>query len=149
MPAMDTEPRKLDPVEMALLELDGAERARMFERTRVDVDGLLAERMPVSSLKLSRTALRLLPVAAAVALAVGVGSWMFSVKLAELREGRVVLSGFVADAAAPSLGRFHECFKGPTDVLPAACREQDFDADGDVDLADFGAFQLAYAQVTR
>jgi ribosomal protein S1 len=42
----------------------------------------------------------------------------------------------------------------PSDVLKAgetvtACREHDYDTDGDVDLADFSAYQLAFAGVTR
>ena len=39
------------------------------------------------------------------------------------------------------------CFTGPAGgPLGNDCRCVDFDSDGDVDLADYGAFQVAYGQ---
>lgn len=40
----------------------------------------------------------------------------------------------------------HGCWSGPADpAFEPACYSLDFDGDGDVDLADFGAFQLVFA----
>jgi hypothetical protein len=142
---MTGEPRKLDPIEDALLELDAAERARVFERSSVEARQLLRQPGPVGW---RGRAVRLVSAAAVIAIAVGIWGWVYSLQWSHLRErtGASVVAGLSADGAG---GRFYECFQGPTGMLGSACRECDYDADGDVDLADFGAYQLAYVDMTH
>jgi hypothetical protein len=125
-------------IEEALLELSEAEEARLFHRTPIKADALLRRRSGRSPL---RVVLRTLSAAAALALVVGLWSWT-----SHLGGGRSDgQGGLVAQLPAVSPGAFHECFAGPTGVLPVSCRDHDSDADGDVDLADFGAYQLAFS----
>lgn len=138
--------QRLDPVEEAMLELDAGERARLFCRTQIDGSRLLMQPARFGS---RRLIFRILPAAAVVVLAVGVSSWMFSVELAGLRRGNDVSGGAVAEAPTKGYRSFYDCHNGPTEGLVSGCGGQDYDADGDVDLADFGAYQLAYADSTR
>lgn len=39
---------------------------------------------------------------------------------------------------------FHQCVTGPGEPAGPGCNVLDFDADGDVDLVDWGLFQLAF-----
>ena len=135
---------QLDPIEEALLELKAANQAELFGRTQID-GRLLAG--PCVSRGSRRFAFRLLPVAAAVALAIGVWTWMFSSELTALRKKSGVSRAVVSDSPVADQGNFYECFSGPTEGRSPMCREHDYDTDGDVDLADFGAYQLAFATV--
>ncbi len=140
---------QLDPVEEALLELQDADRARLFRRTRVDEARLVADPVTARSSGSRRGAIRLLPVAAALVMAIGVWSWMFSAEFAETRRAQDASPTLLADASTPDPGSFHKCFAGPTAGTSSSCQELDYDSDGDVDLADFGAYQLAYADTAR
>jgi hypothetical protein len=140
---------QLDPVEEALLELQDMDRARLFRRTQVDEARLVAGRVTAQSSGSRRVTMRLVPVAAALVMAIGVWSWMFSAELAETRRAQDASPVLVADATAPDPGSFHRCFAGPTAGTSSSCQELDYDSDGDVDLADFGAYQLAYADTAR
>jgi len=140
---------QLDPVEEALLELQDVDRARLFHRTQVDEARLLASRVTAQAAGSRRVAMRLLPVAAALVMAIGVWSWMFRAELAESRRAQQASPVLAAHAQAPDPGSFHKCFAGPTTGAASSCQELDYDSDGDVDLADFGAYQLAYADTAR
>lgn len=142
---MTTEHRQLDPVEEALLQLDAAEEAGLFRRSRVDTKRLLIRS---AASKPGWFGARLAAAAAVVVLAVGAWSWMYHARMAELSQ-RVGVTDVVAEAPVASPGEFYKCFDGPTGALRASCRDHDYDADGDVDLADFSAYQLAYAGMTR
>jgi hypothetical protein len=128
---------KPDVIEAALLELKAAEAAGVFARTGVDgrrilaVDPEPADDTQSTRWSAPRTVGRWLPIAAAVALAIGVWSWMFSAEVGTVH-GR----------------NFQKCFGGPTASALAECNQHDYDADGDVDLVDFRAFQLAFASGT-
>ena len=136
---MSEDLRKLDGVEEALLELEAAEEVGLFSRTRVDAPRLVAQPSPVSRAGTIRFALRLLPVAAAVAMVVGAGTWMF-------RGGIHSTAGpetTITSIASAGYGSFHGCFGGPKGVVSSECLAHDYDSDGDVDLADFRAYQVA------
>lgn len=136
---MTDEAKQLDPLEDALLELEAAEKTRLFHRTRIDSSGLLTSAIPGNHWESGRLALRLLPVAAAVAMAVGAGAWMFrqGINSTGSRETTII------SLASAGYGSFHSCLTGPTDGVPPECLTHDYDSDGDVDLADFRAFQVA------
>lgn len=137
--------QRLDPVEETMLELDAGERAGLFGRTQIDGRLLLLQPVRLGS---RRLVFRLLPAAAAAVIAIGVWTWMFRVELAGLRRDNGVSAGTVAGVPAKDYRSFYACHNGPTEGLVSGCLGQDYDADGDVDLADFGAYQLAYADTT-
>ncbi len=144
---MSTNRNEPETLETALQELNAAENAGLFQRTSLDAQRLLARSVQPERAAAWRFALRLLPVAAAIAMAIGVGSWMFTHEPGAPLGQDTVATG-PADAYAGTDGSFYECFGGPSEALATGCREYDYDADGDVDLADFGNFQLAFADTT-
>ena len=138
----------LDPIENALLELSRAEEARVFQPTPLE-PGELLRAAPQTAVGGSRRFwLRAAPVAAVVALAIGVWSVMFSVTLRDLREKARMANTRPVDRALWS--DFADCLNGPIGVpLSPGCVGHDRDQDGNVDLRDAGAFQLAFAGPTR
>ncbi len=142
---MTSDPKQLDGVEDAMLELTAARQAGLFSETSVDADMLL--RQPAAPSRL-RGLFRLMPVAAALAMAVGVGSWMFTGKpmVPSIPGGTEIVAN---SPDSPCDGRFLHCFSGPSEAVLASCSTHDYDSDGDVDLADFGTFQARCVRPTR
>jgi hypothetical protein len=134
--------RQLDGVEETLLELDTAETAGLFRRTRIDAGRLVARSAPVGRGRSVRLALRVIPAAAAVVIAVGAGMWMFRAEPDSIR-GRDAATTSVAAASDPCDISFPLCLKGPGEGVLGKCLPHDYDSDGDVDLADFRSYQLA------
>jgi hypothetical protein len=129
-----TEPtdNHMPELESSLLELRQAENAGVFRPTRVDARQLMRSGPP------RRLAIRW-AAAAALLLAVGtVWTTMFYMNLTKLRDGRG--GGALASVSIT------DCLAGPRGSQPGHCLAYDLDADGDVDLADLGSFQLAYAE---
>lgn len=147
---MAEEFNKLDPTEEALLELDAAEKARLFERTRVDARALLAEALPVGRVPRRWYANGVMwPAAASVVLALGVAAWVFNPQNDSTNKAGPMASQIALGPAAPGNGSFFGCLTGPGSGGRSACRDYDYDLDGDVDLADFRAYQLACAGPSR
>jgi hypothetical protein len=115
---------QLDPVERTLRDLQGAERAGVFRPTRVDARALLQEPARTGS---TVFLLRRIAVAAVILVAVSVWGW-----------------GVMRQNTAAAV-TFSDCVAGPSDTLVSGCDTYDYDADGDVDLADISSYQLAYA----
>ena len=136
---------QLDGVEEALLELDAAEKAGLFRRTHIDTSELTASPVPVDRPGLSRLALRLLPVAAALAMAVGVWTWMSRVETNSTNHPPTAITSLASAGFHSCYGSFHGCLAGPKDGVPPECLAHDYDSDGDVDLADFRAYQVTCA----
>ena len=136
----------LEPIESALLELDDAERASVFSRTAVTAEELIAQSHANQPMVLSRhTVAWLSSVAAVVLLAAGVWTVMFKYQLDDLRSSARMVDSSASDAAGhdPCDGNFLNCFSGPESVVLAMrCDLHDYDADGDVDLADFRSYQI-------
>lgn len=131
-----------DPVEDLLVELRAAEAAGVFQETQVESVA------PVPVLR------RLGPkvwIGAAAGLMLVATSWslLWSVELSSLRDRhRTGLAG----VDTPPVQRVVssealECVGGPGSILPEGCRPHDTDSDGDLDLADFRAMQLAAVSV--
>ncbi len=137
---------QLDPLERHLLELKQAERDGVFSRTRVD-DRMLRTPEPDVNPTLRLGVMRRWgTVAAAVVLVVGVWSAMFTFKIHDVRRSRHIVEnrgGGAARVIAP--GDILRCIGGPSEPAGNQCRRHDYDSDGDVDLADFQSYQLAYA----
>jgi hypothetical protein len=124
---------ELNPVERALLELDEAERAGVFSPTP-----LCANRH--GARPLFQSFRFWVPFAAAAALAISGWTTMFLVEINSIRAKRtgVLTSGNVNPGESVA---FADCLSGPGRDLALRCMVYDFDADGDVDLADFGRSQ--------
>ena len=137
---------QFDPIEGSLEELRAAEQAGVFGRTRVDTSTLVSGLVPLAG---RRLALFLVPLAAAVVLAVGVGSWMFMAELGAVRH-RVQMAAALANPPQDSrTASLAQCLAGPRELVEAVCGQHDYDSDGDVDLADVSAYQLAYSGPVR
>ncbi len=121
---------QLDPFETALLELGEVEKACVLDRTELDVRGLLHGRRHRASGPAVRIASRMLSAAAAVAIAIGLWGWFVGFGPTEVRA-----SGFL------------DCYGGPTETADGECRAHDYDSDGDVDLVDYGTYQVAIANM--
>ena len=137
--------KKLDSIEAALLELDAAERAGLFEPTRLDSGMLLTADVGGRDTGHGRRTLRWLSIASAAAVVLFVWGSMFSAQLDSLRKSDRVADASLVDANSGCDGSFVHCFSGPTQLVLAGCVSHDYDADGDVDLADFSTFQRGCA----
>lgn len=132
-----------------MLELDELEQAGVFSPSAVTVDDLLGEALGTSANRPISTVQRLAPLAAAAAVVtVAVCGWIFGLDSAT-RSGPGPFTDAAPSAGSGNVETIQDCMVGPTQTLPAGCDEFDFDRDGSVTLADFGAYQVAYADVTR
>lgn len=141
---------QLDPIEEALRELEQAEQARLFQPTRVDANQLVTASQDEG--RVSRRVVRFWwsAVAAAVLLATGVSTWLFQAELSAVRDRSMLASREVATIPGDcSDWSILGCVTGPSQLASAACGAHDYDTDGDVDLADFRAYQLACANHLR
>ncbi len=146
---MSNDPTQLDAIEGALVELAAAEKAGVFGRTRVDAAALLSGEASTSPrYPRWRSSRIMLPVAAAVAMAIGVSSWMFTSQLNAPGNGGFGDHVVVADAGRCA-GGFFGCLTGPGSSGSSGCQAYDYDSDGDVDLADYGAHQRSCAGPSR
>ena len=146
---MNERPTQHDSIESLLRELDAAERTGVFRTTPVEVDRLVALPSDGQRSNRFRWAMRLLPVAAMLALAVGV--WSVQHGGSSPYTSAPSISSDSHASANPSLTGhdFLGCFGAPGNGVAGTCQSHDYDADGDVDLADFSAYQLAYANTSR
>lgn len=131
-----------DAVEDLLVELRAAEAGGVFRETQVDAS------VPMPVLR------RLGPkvwIGAAAGLMLVATSWslLWSVELSSLRDrSRTGLAGVDAPPVRRVVGsEALGCVGGPGSILPEGCRPHDTDSDGDFDLADFRAVQLAAVSV--
>ena len=139
---------QLDPIERALWTLDDAEHSGLFQRTSVSADELMRTSGDMGLFGLPKWSLRLVPLAASVLLAVGLGGWMFKRELSRVRDARGDASTIVVAAVSQSnWSAFHKSFTGPKGAQTAVVDDHDLDADGDVDIADFSKYQLALASM--
>jgi hypothetical protein len=143
-----TDHNQLDAIEQRLLDLEEAERADVFSRTPVDSEQLLQE-PAVTASRTFGLAQRLAPLVAAVAIvAVAVCGWVFGPESVTIPEPDR-FAGTAPSVDTAQAVTLQECMNGPVGSLLPGCDEFDLDDDGSVTLADFGAYQLAYADVTR
>ncbi len=139
---------QLDPIEDSLRELADAERARLFCRTRVDARSLLHSASKGNyAFRVSRRT-RWVSIAAAVVLAVSICGWIFTVGRNSTRITPFP-SGMIASASGACDSRFFSCLTGPSGRPSVDCGVYDFDTDGDIDLADAGAYQRRCTGISR
>ena len=140
---MTSRQEQLDPIEDALLELKDAEQATVFSRTRLDAESLV--RVDAAPGRFARRIVgaRWLSAAAVIALAVGIWGLVFRSPSTSTTSPNGIATIALVDEFDPCDGSILRCLSGPSDiVLASGCRPHDYDADGDVDLADFGSYQL-------
>lgn len=145
---MSNDREHLDFVESALLELQQAEGAAVFAKTPVEVDAVVRTGVASVGYGTGSRRLRWLSAAAVLAFAMGLWGLIFSADHGPAPDGKRVADGVAGwrnDLSVCESG-FLGCFSGPRVGVgsPADCQKADFDSDGDVDLADYGAYQLAY-----
>ena len=148
---MTDQSRHSDELERLIAELQEFEQAGVFKRTPVDVAAVVEAdggRRPGLTHRLFVG----LQVAACVGLVVGlVAVW----RVGQPSDRLVGLTNSSSTELATAIGALRSeriktlarCFSGPAGVsFGEECSCVDFDGDGDVDLADYGAFQRAYTQ---
>lgn len=136
---MHIETNKHDAFEVVLARVEAAHRAGVFNTTPIDATALLRQSNHMGSIGFVRTMKRVIPFAAAAILVVGVWGTMWSTQLGKIRGQKLALVNGAMENDCD--GSFLKCFQGPrsTEVI---CRTYDYDRDGDVDLADFGTYQM-------
>ena len=141
---MENDREHLDAVERALVELRAAERAGVYQPTRVRAPALMRSGVAGGTMSPRRLVTRLLGVAAVLML--GVTAWLLQYELGRLNVQRNSPVAIVAPDSSESM-RFADCMSGPSAPdVPEACRQHDHNGDGSVDLRDYGVLQLASAR---
>lgn len=148
---MTDQSRHSDELERLIAELQEFEQAGVFKRTPVDVAAVVEAdggRRP----GLTHRLVVGLQVAACVGLVVGlVAVWRVgqpSDRLVGLTESSgTEVAAAIGALRSERIATLAGCFSGPAGgPLGEECSCVDYDGDGDVDLADYGAFQRAYTQ---
>ena len=135
--------KKPNPTEKLLRELADAERVRLFDRTTVDVQGVLRDapvHPPLPAIFRFRV---VAPLAAACIVAMFVWGAMFRAELNSLQNGKNA-NALIANAGQ-QVHQLSACLSGPGSSVDGACRKSDLDSDGMVSLRDVQTLQLAYA----
>jgi hypothetical protein len=139
----------LDPIEASLAELDAAEQAGVFRRTRVDARALLRSALAVSRARSGSATWRRLTIAAVLAMAATISGWLFLSPSADVATRSLPVGTRTASATIDCDGAFYRCLSGPNGALSDGCLAYDYNADGHVDLVDARAYQLTCNGITR
>ncbi len=140
-------------LEAMLVEARDAERAGVFGRTKLDIAAVVTDAAVDrrSWVARHRQALIGLPVAACLAFVAVLGTLEFgggtTVDLAPIAQQNPIPPRVISDRPADLL---LSCFTGPGQrPVSSECTAADYDGDGDIDLLDYGALQLAKATGPR
>lgn len=137
MTARNSQPDRLEEL---MAEVQRLERAGAFDRTPVDPAALLEAAMGKPQRRRVHRLFVALQAAACLALVIGVASLWRGTGPAKVTDNGSSAARLVASCT--DVGSLAQCFTGPSaGRLATGCECVDFDADGDVDLADYGAFQ--------
>jgi len=157
----------LEPIESLLVEWREADQNGVFARTRLDLSAAMADPEPVMFSpgvhddSIPRFwAYRRYAVAAAILMAVGLGTLFFAMELRTVRERQAYFAAEERGDGSVAVGQPSDpllagerprvgCLSGPALARADDCDGVDFDGDGDVDLADIGRLQLSLAVAAR
>jgi len=139
----------LDPIEASLAELDAAEQAGLFRRTRVDARALLRSAPAVTRTRSGFATWRRLSIAAALAMAATISGWLFSSRSGDVVRHSLPSVTVTASATDGCDGTFYRCLSGPGDLAGGGCAAYDYNSDGHVDLVDARTYQLTCNGITR
>ena len=139
----------LDPIEASLAELDAAEQAGLFRRTRVDARALLRSAPAVTRTRSGFATWRWLSIAAVLAIAATISGWLFSSRSGDVVRHSLPSVTVTASATDGCDGTFYRCLSGPGDLAGGGCAAYDYNSDGHVDLVDARTYQLTCNGITR
>ena len=129
--------------EMLIAEAREADRAGVFARTRVDLEALAEAPRSSLLIRFYERAMVGLPLAACVAIVVGIASWGIRSGPVDHRSALVFENAgeleTVVEACGPDV--FARCVSGPGQPIGPGCGCADLDSDGDVDLWDLSSYQ--------
>jgi hypothetical protein len=129
-----------DSLEHTLVELHEAEQAGVFRSTKLRPQSAAAPKRESGWHHWRRWALVGLPAAACVVLAVGLVGLFPTGHNGDVQP---VVTADSGHSAVPLDMQFFGCFNGPGADVRNECVSFDRDQDGDVDMVDFSALQLA------
>ena len=145
-------------LERLIAEVHAAREAGVFNRTNLDVAALNAAVLadppaPSWGVRFYERALVGLPLAACLAIVIGIGSMIGGPTGNKI--GSVAPSPLAAldtngepyAVESHGIGFIAGCFSGPGEPVAPGCGSADLDRDGDVDLIDFGSYQRLAASV--
>lgn len=142
-----------DLIESGLDDLADAERAGLFRPTSFDRAWLTAPSETDDTSRGGWFALmsrrRWIAAASIILLAGAMWAAMFTYHLSTIRDRSSVRPVQLADAGSFEPRSVVSCLRGPNGNGLNGCRQGDLDGDGDVDLADYSALQVAYASASR
>lgn len=143
---MNDDRKQLDSIESGLVELQAMDEAGVFDSTEVDLRIVLDTPRGSSTHRLHFPARRWLSAAAMIVVAVGLWGVLFHSPALVSPPIDITTAANAPDARfGLANGSIMACLSGPQDVARGTrCESHDYDADGDVDLADFQTFQVAY-----
>lgn len=123
-----------------------AERSGVFERTELDVARLVTPPQPSRLMKFYERAMVGLPLAACLGIVVGIASLtthsgQFTGSHVAMVDTNGAGSGMMTVSQAAGAELMPACVAGPGHPVANGCTSADLDADGDVDLHDWGAYQ--------
>lgn len=134
---MDREFAQFERLESGLREVSEADRVGVFARTRVDATALFARPVVARSNRLLM--FRVGSIAAVLLVALTVWGFMFVGQVRHLQD-RARLVTISGTNEQP----FYAKLTGPSVAQAGLKNPDDFDGDGDLDLADVSRFQLRF-----
>jgi len=135
----------LDPIEALLREAAAAEEAGVFRGTELNAERLLRESASAPVPLGVTIGRKWIPVAAAIVIAAILWPVLYSMEFSDIREKARLAQQDAGNGDAVVLAsHISGCVAGPDAGGGQPCHDYDYDADGDIDLADFSRYQLAY-----
>lgn len=133
---MDKEFAQFERLEASLGELAAADRAGVFARTSLDTAAMFARPVAARRILLYRVG----SIAAVLLVAVTVWSVMFVGQVRRVQNQSLMVTVRGTDGRP-----FYAELTGPAMAIASNRSPNDFDGDGDLDLADLRTFQLQFS----
>jgi hypothetical protein len=132
--------------ERLIAEARAASEVGVFGRTQVDIADLAAAPRPSLAVRFYERAMVGLPLAACLAIMVGIATWGIQPGTVD-RPVILAVNGSDVEVEPCGIEMFAHCVSGPGQPMAPGCSCADLDRDGDVDLADIGSFQVSRSTV--
>jgi hypothetical protein len=131
-------------LERLIAEVRSADEVGVFARSQVDVAALAASPAPSRLVMFYERALVVLPLAACLAVVIGIASLAGNPMDAGLSQTPIAS---VAPGISPGVDLVASCLSGPGAHVSDTCSVADFDGDGDVDMLDMSSYQRMVASI--
>lgn len=143
---MARESGHLDPIEALLRDAAAAEEAGVFRGTELNAERVLRESSEIPVPLRVTIGRKWIPVAAAIGIAAILWPVLYAMEFTNIRDKvRLAQEDAAGDGAVVLASHISGCVAGPEARSGQHCDDVDYDTDGDIDLADFSRYQLAYA----